>query len=179
MAEVLVDPEVARRKFDAELATVATIEADLLRRGIWILSATFPNVLVAFAAPRIRPVNVYFGAVINFDNYDLQPPSVRFVDPLTREALLRGQILSPFVRLVNGAPQPLLLGRPNDVPFLCLPGVREYHDHPAHTGDSWLLHRGTGEGNLYFLLDKICRYGTEPIAGIGFSFNLNVDNIPE
>lgn len=179
MAEVLVDPEVARRKFDAELATVAAIEADLHRRGIWILSATFPNVFVAFAAPRIRPVNVYFGAVINFDNFDLQPASVRLVDPLTREPLVQGQILAPFARLVNGVPQPLLMGRPNDVPFLCLPGVREYHEHPAHTGDSWLLHRGTGEGSLYFLLDKLCRYGTEPIAGIGFTFNLNVDGIPE
>lgn len=179
MAEVLVDPEVARRKFDAELATVAAIEADLLRRGIWILSATFPNVLVAFAIPRIRPINVFFGAVINFDNFDLVPPSVRFVDPFTRAPLARGQILSPFARLVDGQPQPLLMGKANEVPFLCLPGVREYHEHPAHTGDSWFLHRGGGEGSLYFLLDKICRYGTEPIVNVGFSMNIGVDGVPE
>ncbi|WP_306919914.1 putative metal-binding protein [Rhizobium mesoamericanum] len=35
-----------------------------------------------------------------------------------------------------------------DEPFLCMAGVREYHDNPAHSGDPWLLHRGSGEGRL-------------------------------
>ena len=26
-------------------------------------------------------------------------------------------------------------------PFLCLRGIREYHDHPQHTGDEWLLYK--------------------------------------
>jgi hypothetical protein len=52
---------------------------------------------------------------------------------------------------------------PDDPPFLCLPGIREYHDNPAHSGDSWLLHRASGEGSLAFILDKICSYGVNPI----------------
>jgi hypothetical protein len=26
-------------------------------------------------------------------------------------------------------------------PFLCLRGIREYHEHPQHSGDEWLLYR--------------------------------------
>ena len=59
-----------------------------------------------------------------------------------------------------------------DVPFLCIPGVREYHEHPAHSGDSWLLHKGSGEGTLYFLLNTIYRYGVEPIPSYGISMGV-------
>ncbi|RUY35501.1 hypothetical protein EN981_26380, partial [Mesorhizobium sp. M7A.F.Ca.CA.001.13.2.1] len=52
---------------------------------------------------------------------------------------------------------------PEDEPFLCMAGVREYHDNPAHSGDPWLLHRGSGEGCLAFILDKIIKYGIVPI----------------
>jgi hypothetical protein len=44
-----------------------------------------------------------------------------------------------------------------------VPGVREYHAHPAHTGDSWLLHRGTGEGTLHALLHIVYQYGVQPL----------------
>jgi hypothetical protein len=54
---------------------------------------------------------------------------------------------------------------PDDVPLLCVPGVREYHNHPGHSGDSWLLHRGTGTGTLFFVLDVLYRYGVQPIDG--------------
>ncbi|RVC13929.1 hypothetical protein EN884_17655, partial [Mesorhizobium sp. M7A.F.Ca.AU.001.01.1.1] len=33
----------------------------------------------------------------------------------------------------------------------------------AHSGDPWLLHRGSGEGCLAFILDKIIKYGIVPI----------------
>jgi hypothetical protein len=54
---------------------------------------------------------------------------------------------------------------PDEVPFVCLPGIREYHAHPAHSGDSWLLHRGQVEGTLNFILDVLHRYGAAPIRG--------------
>lgn len=50
-----------------------------------------------------------------------------------------------------------------DPPFVCLPGVREYHDNPAHSGDPWLLHRNSGEGSLAFILDKIWQHGVRPL----------------
>ncbi|WP_241359668.1 putative metal-binding protein, partial [Escherichia coli] len=63
---------------------------------------------------------------------------------------------------------------PDDIPFLCLPGVREYHDHPAHTGDSWLLHRRSGEGSLHFILESIWKHGVEPLDGFNVMVQVEV-----
>ena len=54
---------------------------------------------------------------------------------------------------------------PEDLPFLCIPGVKEYHDHPGHSGDPWEIHRSTGEGRLVRLLEVISKYGLEPVKG--------------
>lgn len=182
-AEVLVDPAVSRAKFDREIARYHQVAADCRRRGWWLLDATFPDVLVAFVAPQVRPRPLVFAVRINFDNYDLWAPSVRLVDPFTGAPLRAREVPAglTFTRMVPGqgmvevegvnvqlpvtsVPQPLLLSYgPDELPFICLPGIREYHEHPAHTGDDWLLHRDRGEGTLYFLLEKLSRYGLEPI----------------
>ena len=142
--------------------------------------------LVVFATPRLKPPAVVFGALLDFTDYDLVPPSVRLVDPFTREPYqaselpthLRRQVTTPAPAelVIPGLPPgatPMVVQESrimqwhdeDDMPFLCLPGVREYHAHPAHSGDSWLLHQGGGEGSLHFLLEQLSRYGVEPITG--------------
>lgn len=188
--EILVDPAVSRAKFDRELEAVKLIASDCRRRGWWVLDAEFPNVLIAFAAPQLRPRAVVFGALLNFDNYDLWAPSVRIVDPFTSKPLLAREMppTLTFARRVPGpAPveipgvgfmsahtdQPLLLNHGADqLPFFCIPGVREYHEHPAHSGDDWLLHRARGEGTLYFLVEKLGRYGVEAIQQYQFGLQI-------
>jgi hypothetical protein len=72
------------------------------------------------------------------------------------------QIGMPMVRISQI--QPFMQWQsPEDVPFLCLAGVREYHEHPAHSGDSWELHRAAGAGRLVRLLEIVSRYGVESI----------------
>jgi hypothetical protein len=62
--------------------------------------------------------------------------------------------------------QPLLQAYgPDDIPFLCLAGVREYHEHPGHSGDPWELHRCTGAGSLARLVEVVRTYAVEPVAG--------------
>lgn len=183
---LLVDPAVARAKFERELATYHMLDDEHLRRGWWLLKAEFPEVFVVFATPQTQPATVVLGVVLDFSNYDLWPPSVRLVNPFTRvpytlnqlpTTLLRRTIVNMQSEAIPGLPPgatpqlvqdtPLMQAHhPDDIPFLCLPGVREYHEHPAHTGDSWLLHRGNGEGTLYFLLEKIYQYGVQPISGL-------------
>jgi hypothetical protein len=71
-------------------------------------------------------------------------------------------------RLPVVAVQPLMqFHSPDDIPFLCLAGVREYHEHPGHTGDMWELHRPTGAGRLVRLLEIIYKYGIQSINGYG------------
>jgi hypothetical protein len=66
-------------------------------------------------------------------------------------------------------------GQPDEIPFLCIPGVREYHQHPAHTGNSWLLHRGTGEGTLFFIVDQLWKYGVQGVASYNCQLAISIN----
>lgn len=182
-----VDPTVSHAKFDREVELFRSLQEEHQRRGWWLLRAQYPEVFIAFATPQVRPPVVVFGALLDFTDYDFRPPSVRMADPFTRvpyhtkdlPTVLKRSVppssevaglFQPGVMLA--AEQPMMQGLPEEIPFLCLPGVREYHEHPAHTGDNWLLHRGGAEGTLNFILDVLYRYGVQPING--FQIGLQV-----
>lgn len=180
--ELLVDPAVSKAKFDAEVSGFRRAAAEHGRRGIWLVRADHPTVTLVFAAPNWGPLRVLaFGAVVDFRNYDLWAPSVRLVDPITlvpftgadiplQAQLMRRQALEPAT---PGATGQFAIGRlmqwhlPDEVPFLCHAGVREYHDHAAHTGDSWLLHRGGNEGTLSRIVEILFQYGSSKMSGLG------------
>lgn len=181
-----VDEAVSRRKFDREIAQYRQLEGTYRRRGWFLVEADFPTVLVLFTALKLRPQTLVCAVRLDFTNYDLVPPSVTFVDPGTGEALPLKSLTFQMLRLSGVenatqetitamaqqqrlAVQPLLQAHnPDDVPFLCLPGVREYHDHPAHTGDSWLLHRRSGEGSLHFILEHVWASAINPIQALNY-----------
>lgn len=184
-----VDPTVSRAKFEREVAQFREQETMHRLRGIFLLDATFPEVFVLLASPRVKPSVLMAGVVIDFVNYDLRPPSVTFVNPFSREpfkakdlpiSMLRRQPMPAMPPEMAMAQQGQIQVTniiqwhgPEEVPFLCLPGVREYHDNPAHTGDSWLLHRRSGEGSLHFILEQIWKYGVNPVE-MQVSFNFAV-----
>jgi Predicted metal binding domain len=182
----VVDPTVSRAKFDREIRAFRRLAADYRKRGWFLADASFPRVLVVLAAPQLKPPAVVAGVLLDYTDYDLRPPSVRLVDPFTAEPYLAKdlpvqlfrQVAAEGVRveivgLPGGAQPPNLLARqplmqsygPEEIPFLCLAGVREYHDHPGHSGDVWELHRASGAGRLVRLLDIIDRYGIRPLSG--------------
>ncbi|MER8758031.1 hypothetical protein NKH69_20485 [Mesorhizobium sp. M0976] len=200
----IVDEAVSRRKFEREIARYRQLEDTYRRRGWFLLEATFPSVLVLFAAVRVTPRPLVCAVRLDFTNYDLMPPSVKFVDPSTGSALPMKSLGFQMMRLDgldDASPetiaslaqqqrlpvQPLLQAHgPDEIPFLCLPGVKEYHDHPAHTGDSWLLHRRSGEGSLHFILEQIWASGINPIQTINYQiqqmsfagFQINLAALP-
>lgn len=190
----LVDPQVSRTKFERELRQYRSLENDYIARGWWVVRAEFPEVFVVFGAPRITPPFVAFAALIDFTNYDLWPPSVKLVNPFTQIPYPLNQLPVNPTRIASttetttpqgGAKQVQLQLQqlavafsPDDVPFICLPGTREYHDNPAHSGDSWMLHRGRGEGTLYFILDQLSKYGVQPVGlQVRFGLALNANEI--
>lgn len=180
------DPAVTRSKYELEVAEFQSMNDEYRGRGWFLLEAKFPKVLVAMCARQTQPATVAFGVDFDFTNYDAAPPSVRLVNPFTREPFLASQLPTTLNRAlpanqvpVPGMPgelriqgtQPLMQAHsPDDVPFLCIAGVREYHDHPGHSGDSWELHRSSGAGRLVRLLEVIAKYGVDPIRG--FAVNL-------
>jgi hypothetical protein len=189
--ELLVDPRVSKRKFDRELAQFRMLQRDYHRRGWWLIEAEFPNIFIVFASSKLKPPAAAFGAILNFENYDLWSPSLQLVDPFTRVPYKFSELPSPLLRRVDRvavvtdqSPSthnqrgeqislvPIMQSHDNETCFACLPGVREYHNHPAHTGDSWLLRRGSGEGTLHFIIENLSRYGLEAISEYSVSFQI-------
>jgi Predicted metal binding domain/Protein of Unknown function (DUF2604) len=179
-----VDPAVSLAKFDQEVADFRTLEEEYRARGWFLLEAEFPQVVVLLGTPALRPPALVCGVRFDYTNYDAQPPSVALVDPFTGEPYIAERLPTALNRALPaqavqlpGLPQgnlemrgaqPLMqAASPADIPFLCIAGVREYHEHPGHSGDTWELHRASGAGRLVRLLEIIHRYGVEPIRGYG------------
>lgn len=178
------DLAVSRRKFDREIAEFRHLGDDYRQRGWFLVHAEYPRVLVILASPKLSPSAIVSGVSFDYTNYDAAPPSVRLVHPFTGQPYKASELPTQLLRalpeqqiqlpgLAEGAPhiamqpqQPLMQSHaPDEIPFLCLAGVREYHEHPAHNGDLWELHRAGGAGRLVRLLEIISRYGLEPITG--------------
>ena len=181
------DPGVSRRKFDREIADFRSQEEHYRRQGIWMLDCVYPQVLLAFATSRAPQVHVPFGALIDFEDYDARPLTVTLVHPCTRQPLRLNEVMPQFVQMPSGnnyfgrlmrvrqdtarpdgiAVDSILQGYdqdPNFPPFLCIAGVRAYHEHPAHSGDSWWLHRISGEGKLHQIAQLLWNYGVKNIV---------------
>jgi len=191
MVSQYVDPNVSAAKFEAEIEEFRRLETEYRRRGWFLVEATYPTVLVLMAAPQLKPPAVVTGVRFDYSNYDAEPPSVRLVDPFSGEPYLARELPTSLNRSVGmkqalalpGFPggavrlnqlQPLMqASSPDEIPFFCIAGVREYHEHPAHSGDSWELHRSSGAGRVVRLLDVIYRYGVEPIR------TYNVQLVPQ
>ena len=181
-----VDPAVSRRKFDMEIAEFRSHADEYRRRGWFLAEAEFPHALVILATAKTQLISILCGVWFDYSNYDAAPPSVRLVHPLTREPYKWSELPTRLPRmpappaageaaqaLAQGVAQaqpvvpiPLMQAHgDDDIPFLCLAGVREYHEHPAHSGDHWLSHRTFGAGRLVRLLEVISKYGLETIHG--------------
>jgi hypothetical protein len=192
MSGFTVDPAVALKKFNRELDSYRREESRYRARGWWLLEVAYPTMLFAMVATKIQPHVVVFGVALDFTDYDFRPPSVTLVNPITKIPYSAEELPTNLPRLVEPKPehvaqaaaagqdvsggvlQPLMQAHPGGPPFLCLPGVREYHDHPAHSGDLWLLRRGSGEGRLIWLLEQLDRYGTSCVVGFQPLMNISL-----
>ena len=186
--EQYVDPAVSRAKFDREITDFRSIEADYRARGWFLVKAHWPVAVVVLASNKTTPPTIVTAVQFDYTNYDAEPPSVRLIDPFSGRFLLSKELPTRLLRAIPGQEMPMLVPggpkvkvnmvqelmqahSPEDLPFLCVAGVKEYHDHPGHSGDPWEIHRPAGEGRLVRLLEVISKYGLEPVTG--FSINLS------
>ena len=186
-APQVADPSVSRVKFGREVAAVRAHNDAWRARGVLVLDATFPVVTAAFAAPQLRPPPLLFGVRIDFTDYDHHPPSVTLVDPFSGRPLHAAETPTLLWRHVQrAAPNgdgveyqvttpPLVVEVPGRLPFVCMQGVREYHEYPSHSGDAWALYRGSNVGSLGYLLEQLASHGTGSISGYQFQIGFAVD----
>jgi hypothetical protein len=135
-----VDPEVSQLKFDRDAAEVEALAADF---GWTVCHKVYPLLEVLVVHPKSgRRVGMRLGC----EHWDAEPPSFTMIDPDSRAEFLWDKW-----------PQGWPVGNPHPVtgrPFLCLPGVREYHTHSSHLDDKWEKYRA---GGRYKLSDIVVR----------------------
>ncbi len=166
----MVDSEVSRLKFDRELQTLGEQRRTLESRGIFVLDSTaYPFLELAFVPRHLLQVGIpavqtgaiilpqgaimaveipslaarAFKARLDLTGYDLQPPSLEFRDFWTDNKLEYATMFRALeYEKERKAHVVLLDDHPiTHKPFLCIRGIREYHEHPQHSGDDWLLYR--------------------------------------
>ena len=174
----IADPEVTKIKFASEVSKFNAVAEIYRSKGIICTKVSFPDIYFIFAIPKLIPSSIVYSVRINFTNYDVEPPSVVFINPFTEELVRRDQVPIAFIQVNKGNPfQPIDLlqgdGNGNIVPFYCIPGVREFHNHSAHSGDSWFLYRTRGEGNLLFIIDQLYNHSIGIAKGYNAVLNLS------
>jgi hypothetical protein len=167
-----VDSKVNQRKYDCEFRRLVDQRSTLEQRGIFTLnSSSYPHVDL-FYAPRNNlrllvpvgstpenqlPPNSFQmieipslagrGVKARFDlsDYDVLAPSLEFLDPWTDLPLPYETMFRALEFERERGVHVVLLGDhpATHKPFLCLRGIREYHEHPQHSGDDWFLYRNT------------------------------------
>lgn len=181
---MLLDPEVERRKFDREAALLAKNTARLQKLGAFVVRAERPEidvvlvprlplrvlvpvppsgVLITPVVPTFQMLEIAglsgrpFGVRVDLRGYDQTPPSITFRDPASWDIAPFASL--PVGQLVDGPAKAMAVvldGHPVlRRPFLCLRGVREYHEHPQHDGDDWAMYRAST--NVYVLLERLAR----------------------
>lgn len=181
MVAALVDPEISRQKFRRELELWRTSEVPRERGCILLRSDEDALLLeIAFLAKVSTsagsgPLPVIVSAIrLTYENYDLWAPSLTFIDAFTRQPAMPP--VRAFMSMNDGPRDVLIDGHPETgLPFFCVAGIREYHSHPQHTGDSWLLHRPLGEGSVFTVCDRVWRYMVRNVFGLG----INIQTVPE
>jgi len=168
----LVDPEISREKLRREMRRWKA--TSLYQERGWLLLRYDEEQLVIELA-FLAKLSITTGATplpsvvcavrLTYENYDLWAPSLTFIDVFSREPT------NPHVRAFQGTPtgprDVLIDGHPETHrPFLCVPGIREYHSHPQHTGDSWLLYRERGDGSISTICDRLWRFMVRNVLGL-------------
>jgi hypothetical protein len=141
-----VDPAVSQRKFEREIDLLRGEASRFVHAAGWeITAASFPELSVVFTHPRSsRRVGFRF----HCDGWDQQPPALALFDPQTKAEL-------PWDKWPQGV---WAVGNPHPItgkPFLCLPGIREYHTHSSHVNDLWDNYKAKGSYTLPFLVDRV------------------------
>ena len=142
----MIDPEVSQLKFQRALAQLDGGAAGFAGDAGWVvIGRTYPLFEVIWTHPRTKR---QVGFRFNFDSWDAIPPSLELFDPDTKATLQWERW--PQGGWAVGSPHPL-----TQKPFLCLPGIREFHDHPSHTADAWPALRGLSSYSMLYLMQRV------------------------
>ncbi len=148
-------------------------EAEYRRKGWIMVHADLKELAVELAFLALVPLGATQLPIVvptirlEYDNYDLWPPSLTFIDLFSGRPV-RSPLAQAYLITAPGDVRNVLMTNKAGKQFLCLPGTREYHEHPDHDGDIWALHRPTRAGAIAVVCDRVWTTMTSGVSGIGF-----------
>lgn len=117
--------ELSERLFLGE--TAFCDNPTLLEARGWVVHVrSYPTLDIQFSAKEMVPIRVR--AIC--DDWDDLPPSVDLLD----------EAGTPLARFPQGIGHSVFNNSAHPRtkrPFLCIPGIREYHEHGSHLSDKW------------------------------------------
>ena len=141
-----MDPAVSRVKFEREAVELRPAANQLVLHEGWeYQEIAFPVVKVVFTHPTSRRA---VGFRFHFDKWDAEPPSLALYDPKAGEDL-------PWSEWPQGGWAVQGSHPSTGKPFLCLPGILEYHTHSSHLDDKWANYHAKGSYSVGFILHRV------------------------
>lgn len=132
--------DLAKALFDEQVAKLSTRLLEL--RGWTVLGREYPTLEILFEGEGRQAIRLRF----LFDDWDATPPSVAMFSK-------GGGALAKIPQAPGG---PFHAGFGGDSrPFVCMAGVREYHNHPQHRLDHWDNYRGTTDFDLGGIVTRV------------------------
>lgn len=186
-AQMRLDPAVCRRKYEIELEKLVAQKSVLEQRGLFVIgNPAFPTVdvllvpkhpVVMSFPQQAQPIGMLMPGMlmrqavipnlaarairvrVDLSDFDIRAPSVTFLDAWTAKPIPYNELLrATNYEKQRGAHLVMLPDHPTThLPFLCVRGVREYHEHPQHQGDDWMLYRAnTGLFSVLMTVWRTC-----------------------
>lgn len=147
-----MDFEVSKLKFDREVEYLTSQGSTAVAHNGWRIGAyAYPILDVVFNHQRTsRDVGFRF----HCEGWDEQPPSLVLFDPKEPDKVLT------WDQWPKGGWNAGVHPRTNG-PFLCLPGIREYHTHDSHLDHKWEALRPLHTYGLRYILERVYqKFGT-------------------
>jgi hypothetical protein len=147
-----VHPEVSRQLFEEAVAKITGNPDLLVERGWLVLVATYPEFTVAVRHRRTNRIRVF---QLLFDDWNDLPPRLKLLDGETLGELPGAMWPTSGTSHWHPSGWTPASEASTSQPFMCMSGIREYHSHQSHIGDSWENYKTQGGFDLGGILSKV------------------------
>jgi hypothetical protein len=142
-----VDIEVSKLKFDREKEMLlGSAKAFADANGWEIVQLEYPILSVLFTNATTKR---RLGFRFQCDQWDDLPPSLTLFEPTSPQQEL------PWDKWPKAGWNAAASHKNYTKPFLCLPGIREYHAHENHLTDHWENLRGKDSYALRYIVERV------------------------
>lgn len=141
-----MNPTAAKALFEAAIAGFD--DRHLAARGWIVHSRAFPSLDLSFRSAERQELRIRVGC----EDWNDTPPSVDLLSPNGTLTGIPAQRSGSTSSIFNASSHPRT-GRP----FVCMVGIREYHDHPSHVRDLWTNYKSLDSYSLGGILMQLWR----------------------